>query len=195
MKYLKRFNENFSSNESVELPQEVKDALENAVKQLSTEELVALKDKFSEVSEDEIENAVEDAQAQVQSESEKTNENMFKKAGSWVSKNKGTIGASLLIASLAGLGIIGQQADHLVNILKDNQTLDVLSNPAWLTSALGFISGIVMTGSAVKQGFDTAKENSKIEWEKNMVRKGLAKKDENGVLISLKTGKELVYNR
>ena len=50
-----------------------------------------------------------------------------------------------------------------------------------------------MLARAVKKGHDVARENAKIEWEKNMVRKGLAKKDEKGVLVSLKTGKPLVY--
>lgn len=197
MKYLKKFNESFSPiNENVELPQSVKDALANAVKQLSPEELEVLKKQLSGVTEEEIKDAAEEAQAQVQGESETpTNENLFKKAGSFISKHKGTIGATLLVAGLAALGVKGEQASHLTNILKDNEVINVLKDPMWLASALSTLTGLVMTGSAVKQGFDKAGADAKIEWEKNMIRKGLAKKDENGVLVSLKSGKPLVYGR
>ena len=197
MKYLKKFNESFSPiNENVELPQSVKDALANAVKQLSPEELEVLKKQLSGVTEEEIKDAAEEAQAQVQGESETpTNENLFKKAGSFISKHKGTIGATLLVAGLAALGVKGEQASHLTNILKDNEVINVLKDPMWLASALSTLTGLVMTGSAVKQGFDKAGADAKIEWEKNMIRKGLAKKDENGGLVSLKSGKPLVYGR
>ena len=197
MKYLKKFNENFSAiNENAELPQEVKDALANAVKQLSPEELEALKKQFTGVTPEKIEDAVEKAQDQVQGASEApTNENLLKKAGSFLSKHKGTIGATLLVAGLAGLGIKGEQASHLTDILKDNQVINVLKDPVWIASAISVLSGLVMAGTAAKQGFAKAGADAKVEWEKNMVRKGLAKKDENGVLVSLKTGKPLVYAR
>ena len=197
MKYLKKFNEKFSViTENAELPQSVKDALANAVKQLSPEELEALKKQLAGVTEEEIKDAAEEAQAQVQNEPETpTNENLFKKAGGFISKHKGTIGATLLIAGLAALGVKGEQASHLTNILKDNEVINVLKDPVWLAAALSSLSGLVMAGSAVKQGFAKAGEDAKIDWEKNMIRKGLAKKDENGVLVSLKTGKTLVYGR
>lgn len=193
MKHLKTFenynpDNDFQDSEG-ELPQEVKDALENAVNQLSPEEIEELKTQFVGVTEEEIEDAVEDAQAQAQVDIEApTNENI-------ISKNKGAIGASLLIASLVSLGILGEEAEHLSNILKDDQTLNVLTNPTWLASSIGLLVGLIMTGSAAKGGFAKAAEASKLEWEKNMVRKGIAKKDENGVLVSLRTGKPITYAR
>ena len=71
MKYLKKFNENFSViTENSELPQSVKDALANAVKQLSPEEIEALKKQLAGVTEEEIKDAAEEAQDQVQTEHE-----------------------------------------------------------------------------------------------------------------------------
>lgn len=195
-----------------QLPPEVKKALEDAVSKLSPEDIEALKKQLAGVTKEDIKDAAEEAQAQVQVSPENsrpgssldndhlgaersTNENFFKKAGSWVSKHKGTIGATLLIAGLGALGVKGEQASHLTDILKDNQVINVLKDPVWLAAALSTLTGLVMTGAAVKQGFAKAGADAKIDWERNMIRKGLAKKDENGVLVSLKTGKPLIYAR
>ena len=126
MKYLKKFNENFSAiNENVELPQSVKDTLQDVFSKMSPQDIEALRKQLAGVTEEEIKDAAEEeVQAQVQggqgqAQSAPTNENFLKKAG----------------------------------------------------------------------------EDAKIAWENNMIKRGLAKRDENGVLVSLKTGKPLVYAR
>ena len=64
-----------------------------------------------------------------------------------------------------------------------------------MSAGISTLLGLVGISTAVKQGFDKAAVDAKINWENNMIKKGLAKKDANGVLISLKTGKPLVYAR
>ncbi len=205
MKYLKKFNENFSTiNENVELPQSVKDALQDAVSKMSPQDIEALRKQLAGVTEEEIKDAAEEevqaqvqggqGQSQVQGQAP-TNENFLKKAGNWISRNRGTIGATLLVGGLATLGLKGEQAEHITNILRDNQTLDVLTDPVWLAASISSLLGLVGIGSAVSSGFKKAGEDAKIAWENNMIKRGLAKKDENGVLVSLKTGKPLVYAR
>jgi hypothetical protein len=195
MKYLKKFESFSSVNESAELPEEVKNALKSAFDRLPEADKAEFKEELADVTPAEIQNAVKKAQNEVQGPAEEgKNESFLGKAKEVISKNKGTIGVGLLVAGLAALGIKGEQATHLTNILKDNQTLDVLTDPAWLAASLSFLSGLVMTGSAVKAGHDAAKDAAKLKWENNMIKKGLAKRDEKGVLINLKTGKEAVYS-
>ena len=202
MKYLKKFNENFSAiNENVELPQSVKDTLQDVFSKMSPQDIEALRKQLAGVTEEEIKDvAEEEVQAQVQgaqgqAQSAPTNENFLKKAGNWISRNRGTIGATLLVGGLATLGLKGEQAEHITNILRDNQTLDVLTDPVWLAASISSLLGLVGIGSAVSSGFKKAGEDAKIAWENNMIKRGLAKRDENGVLVSLKTGKPLVYAR
>jgi hypothetical protein len=202
MKYLKKFNENFSAiNENVELPQSVKDTLQDVFSKMSPQDIEALRKQLAGVTEEEIKDAAEEeVQAQVQggqgqAQSAPTNENFLKKAGNWISRNRGTIGATLLVGGLATLGLKGEQAEHITNILRDNQTLDVLTDPVWLAASISSLLGLVGIGSAVSSGFKKAGEDAKIAWENNMIKRGLAKRDENGVLVSLKTGKPLVYAR
>lgn len=202
MKYLKKFNENFSTiNENVELPQSVKDTLQDVFSKMSPQDIESLRKQLAGVTEEEIKDvAEEEVQAQVQggqgqAQSAPTNENFLKKAGNWISRNRGTIGATLLVGGLAALGLKAEQAEHITNILKDNQTLDVLKDPVWLAASISSLLGLVGIGSAVSSGFKKAGEDAKIAWENNMIKRGLAKKDENGVLVSLKTGKPLVYAR
>lgn len=203
MKYLKKFNENFSTiNENVELPQSVKDTLQDVFSKMSPQDIEALRKQLAGVTEEEIKDAAEEeVQAQVQGggqgqvQSAPTNENFLKKAGNWISRNRGTIGATLLVGGLATLGLKGEQAEHITNILRDNQTLDVLTDPVWLAASISSLLGLVGIGSAVSSGFKKAGEDAKIAWENNMIKRGLAKRDENGVLVSIKTGKPLVYAR
>lgn len=203
MKYLKKFNENFSTiNENVELPQSVKDTLQDVFSKMSPQDIEALRKQLAGVTEEEIKDAAEEeVQAQVQgggqgqAQSAPTNENFLKKAGNWISRNRGTIGATLLVGGLATLGLKGEQAEHITNILRDNQTLDVLTDPVWLAASISSLLGLVGIGSAVSSGFKKAGEDAKIAWENNMIKRGLAKRDENGVLVSIKTGKPLVYAR
>jgi len=192
MRYLKKFNENFSGQE---LPQAVKDALEDAISTLSPEDVEALKRQLSGVTEAEIEDAVETAQGQAQAEAPQgepdadapTNEN-------WISRNRGSIGALLLLGGLGALGIKGEIASHITDTLKDNQVINVLQDPVWVGAAISTLAGLLGVGSAVHKGMKQSSEEAKLNWERNMIRKGLAKRDSSGTLINTKTGKPAVYN-
>ena len=224
MKHLKTYrifeNDNFRPGSALDndhleteraakqLPQSVKDTLQDVFSKMSPQDIEALRKQLAGVTEEEIKDvAEEEVQAQVQggqgqvqggqgqAQSAPTNENFLKKAGNWISRNRGTIGATLLVGGLAALGLKGEQAEHITNILRDNQTLDVLKDPVWLAASISSLLGLVGIGSAVSSGFKKAGEDAKIAWENNMIKRGLAKRDENGVLVSLKTGKPLVYAR
>jgi hypothetical protein len=171
------------------LPKSVTDALADVVSNLSSKDIATLRKQLIGVTPDKIEDAVEKAQDEAQSAPEAKNE-------SWLGRNKGTIGATLFIGGLAALGIRGEQLSHITDVLKDAQIYgDFFKDPALVSAGISTLLGLVGISTAVKQGFDKAAVDAKINWENNMIKKGLAKKDANGVLISLKTGKPLVYAR
>jgi len=203
MKYLKKFNENFSSvNENsveVKLPPGAKEAMQvlvdDLVKNLSDKELVELQGELEGVTPEKIKAAVVKAEVMNEGKIWDGIKKGFSKLGNWISKYSGSIGAIKFLGGLSLLGIKAELLSRVTNTLKFDQVMDVMNDPTLVVAGVTTLIGMIMLARAVKKGHDVAAENAKIEWEGNMIRKGLAKKDENGVLISLKTGKPLIYAR
>ena len=209
MKYLKKFNENFSSvNEnsvegqlSPEAKKAMQDVVDDLVKNLSDEELVKLQGELQGVTPEKVKAAVVKAEVDSKDSANGMNEGKiwdgikkgFSKLGNRISKYSGSIGAIKFLGGLSLLGLKAELLSRVTNTLKFDQVMDVMNDPTLVVAGVTTLIGMIMLARAVKKGHDVARENAKIEWEKNMVRKGLAKKDEKGVLVSLKTGKPLVY--
>ena len=184
-----------------QLPPEVKKALEDVVSKLSPSDIEALKKQLAGVTQEDIEDAVEDAQSQSQeypensrpgsmldndhlgTERAATNENFLKKTGSFISRNKGTIGATLFVLGIAGLGVRGEQLSHITNALRGHEIFNLLKDPALVASCITNLLGLVMTASVVKQGFKQAGESAKLAKEEKLIKMKVAKRDANGDLV------------
>jgi len=121
--------------------------------------------------------------------------------------HKGKIGVALLVAALAGLGIVGHQQEQLVNVLHDDTVINgMLTNAGWVASIVAGLAGLALSTSAVKEAGKSSEIKSQIRQIRVNGSKAKAKgfteelKDSEGNVFGLKnptTGltfpKELSY--